>query len=226
MLFCELLFFCLEEGSGAAKRKKERRGRGGRKRCRRTTFALAFADDSIESLPLTLTSSSAFSSVSAVTDVHSSVLVLLVTSTSASRGRANGGRGGGDEDCGGVDVAAAADNDDDDDGCCSAIAAILRSFGGFCDAGSAVDDVLLRASRKREESEPRKAATPPWLDLSEAATSEVVEQMLQPVPAATFGEQRAAACIVRCEEDEGGPSAGAENLECALWPREGKEGEK
>lgn len=154
-------------------------------------------------LLLTLTSSSAFSSVSAVTEVHRSVFEPLATTTSASSGRANGGRGGGDEEeaCGGDgadDVAAGAD---DDEGCCSAIATTRPLLRTFREALSADKATELPASRERGDAEAGEDASLPRLDLSGedvdvAATASDVEQprpLLLLEPAAAASEQRA--CI-------------------------------
>lgn len=153
-----------------------------------------------------MTSSSAFSSVSAVTEVQRSVLEPLETLISASRGRANGGRGGGDDEeaCGDDDGAAG--GADGDEGCCSAIAATRRRFRAFREVHSVNDATELPASREGDDEEAGEATSLPRLDLSAGAdvdaaatpASEVERPrpllLLLMEPAAAAGKQRA--CIV------------------------------
>ena len=138
--------------------------------------------------------------MSAVTEVHSSVFDPLATTTSASKGRANGGRGGGDDGGGEDDVAAGAA---DDEGCCSAIATVRPRFRAFREARSVEEVTELPASRERGDAEAGEDTSLPRLDLSgadvdaaaAATTASEVEQ-LRPLlllllePAAAAGEQR------------------------------------
>lgn len=190
-------------------RKRGEFGRGKKKTERRVEVQKRGDVEDADSIALllTLTSSSAFSSVSAVTEVHRSVFEPLATTTSASSGRAKGGRGGGDDEeeaCGGGaadDVAAGAD---DDEGCCSAIATILLLFRAFREALSADEATELPASRERGDAEAGEDASLPRLDLSgedvddaAAAAASDVEQprpLLLLEPAAAASGQRA--CIL------------------------------
>ena len=207
-------------GVGGGRKRSEgrglKRGRDGLLRRRRRQRL----KESIE-IALTLTSSSALSSVSAVTEVHKSVFEPLATTTSASRGRANGGRGGGDEEacgCDGADdVAAGAD----DEGCCSAIATIRPRFRAFREAHSVDDATELPASRERGDAEAGEDTSLPRLDLSaedvDAAATETASEVEQPrplllllEPAAAASEHRA--CIVWCEKGRRDVPEGARRI--------------
>ena len=157
---------------------------------------------------LTLTSSSALSSVSAVTEVQSSVFEPLATTISASKGRANGGRGGegGDEEAGGGDDVVG--DAGDDDGCCSAIATTLRVPERFRESGGIDNAAELPASRERDGNKAREWTSLPRLDLGNEegdAAMTTFRELLEPAApapapaAAAAGEQRA--CIARCYGD-------------------------